>query len=154
MDALIPRSAHTAAGGTYGQNTGPGPLRYTLVRSGLGSYRGAPALLFSNYIADMVEGGFYSNPLIATLKSLLAAIWLQMRRFMLGEDNHCEWCNKPFYKSRRDKRYCNDHCASSARAHKRYIREKQCKQEGRETTRRKLRRWMSFDVQQPCSNLC
>jgi hypothetical protein len=56
-------------------------------------------------------------------KSLLGAMWLQMRNFMLGENNRCDWCGKLFYKSRRDKRYCNALCAGRARAHRNYYAE-------------------------------
>lgn len=72
-------------------------------------------------------------------KSLLAAMWFQMREFMLGEDNQCPVCWKLFPKTRRNKTYCSDQCGSRARAAKAYERKKRRAEERREATRKKLR---------------
>jgi hypothetical protein len=73
-------------------------------------------------------------------KSLLGAMWLQMRMFMLGDKTYepCAHCNEPFYKSRRDRTYCSEACGSKARATKSYERKKQRQQEARAATRRRL----------------
>lgn len=57
-------------------------------------------------------------------KSLLGAMWFQMRMFMLGDERYgqCLRCNESFYKNRRDKIYCSGTCsnrASSARDYER-----------------------------------
>ena len=73
-------------------------------------------------------------------KSLLGAMWLQMRYFMIGEDNLCPACGQLFHKTRRDKTYCSDQCSGRARARKQYARKKRRAEEIRETTRKRLRR--------------
>jgi hypothetical protein len=73
-------------------------------------------------------------------KSLLAAMWYQMRNFMLGEDNKCERCGRMFHKTRRDKRYCSEECGNRARASRGYERKKQHQQQAREATKRRLQR--------------
>jgi len=72
-------------------------------------------------------------------KSLLGALWLQMRNYMLGEDNKCPECGLMFHKSRRDKTYCSDKCSGRARAARAYLRKKQHEEQVREATRRRLR---------------
>jgi len=72
-------------------------------------------------------------------KSLLGAMWLQMRNYMLGEDNKCPVCGQVFHKSRRDKTYCSDRCSGRARAARAYVRKKQREEQIREATRRRLR---------------
>jgi hypothetical protein len=72
-------------------------------------------------------------------KSLLGAMWFQMRNYMLGEDNKCPHCGQLFHKSRRDKTYCSELCGARSRADRSYKREKQRQQEAREATRRRLR---------------
>jgi hypothetical protein len=71
-------------------------------------------------------------------KSLLGAMWFQMRNFMLGEDNKCERCGRLFRKSRRDKTYCSEECGNRARAARGYERKKRRQQRAREATRRRL----------------
>jgi hypothetical protein len=71
-------------------------------------------------------------------KSLLGAMWFQMRNYMLGEDNKCAWCNSVFHKSRRDKTYCSDRCSGRARAARAYRRKKQREERLREATRSRL----------------
>ena len=75
-------------------------------------------------------------------KSLLGAMWLQMRWFMLGDrdEGFCQRCGKLFTKTRRDKVYCGDVCSGRDRAAEAYRRKKQSQQEAREATRRKLKR--------------
>ena len=75
-------------------------------------------------------------------KSLLGAMWLQMRWFMLGDrdEGFCLWCEELFQKTRRDRMYCGDVCSGRARAAKAYERRKQHEQEIREARRRKLQR--------------
>lgn len=53
-------------------------------------------------------------------KSLLGAMWLQMRGFMLATDNICPECRSAFVKTRRDKTYCGEKCAARARARRNY----------------------------------
>jgi hypothetical protein len=72
-------------------------------------------------------------------KSLLGAMWFQMRNYMLGEDNKCAHCGQLFHKSRRDKTYCSEQCCARARAARAYARKKKRQQEARVATRRKLR---------------
>jgi hypothetical protein len=74
-------------------------------------------------------------------KSLLGAMWLQMRAFVLGDESYglCPRCNGPFYKTRRDKTYCSDECGNRSRAARGYERKKQRQQEARESIKRKLR---------------
>lgn len=74
-------------------------------------------------------------------KSLLGAMWLQMRMFMLGDKTYepCAHCNHPFYKNRRDKMYCSERCGNQARAARSYERKKQRQQEARAATSRRLR---------------
>jgi hypothetical protein len=74
-------------------------------------------------------------------KSLLGAMWLQMRAFILGDESYgrCARCNEPFYKSRRDRTYCNEECGNRARAARGYERKKQRQQAAREAMRRRLR---------------
>lgn len=50
-------------------------------------------------------------------KSLLGAMWLQMMWLMLGEHNHCRWCNSLFEQTRRDKRFCNADCRQAWNYH-------------------------------------
>lgn len=71
-------------------------------------------------------------------KSLLGAMWLQMRNFMLSEDNTCLRCGELFPKTRRDRVYCGDECSARTRAAKSYEREKQRAKEKREATKKKL----------------
>ena len=75
-------------------------------------------------------------------KSLLGAMWLQMRGFMRGEINHCLECgDNLLHKSRRHQVYCNDTCGSRYRERRARKRKEQREQEAaREATRRKLRR--------------
>lgn len=75
-------------------------------------------------------------------KSLLGAMWFQMRRFMLGESDYdyCLRCGERFPKTRRDRFHCGDSCSGKARAAKAYERKKQREKEVREARRRKLRR--------------
>lgn len=74
-------------------------------------------------------------------KSLLGAMWLQMRTFMLGDKIYeaCAYCNELFYKRRRDKIYCGESCGNRARAARSYERKKQRQQEARAATKRRLR---------------
>ena len=74
-------------------------------------------------------------------KSLLGAMWLQMRMFMLGDKTYdrCVHCGDPFYKRRRDQTYCSEACGSKARAARSYERKKQRQQEARTATSRRLR---------------
>lgn len=74
-------------------------------------------------------------------KSLLGAMWLQMRWFMLGDkaEGFCKQCDDLFLKTRRDKVYCSDVCSGKARATRAYEQEKQRQQEAREATKRRLR---------------
>jgi hypothetical protein len=72
-------------------------------------------------------------------KSLLGAMWFQMRNYMLGEDNKCSQCGQLFPKSRRDKTYCDEQCGARFRAARSYERKKQRQQEARAATRRRLR---------------
>lgn len=75
-------------------------------------------------------------------KSLLGAMWLQMRWFMLGDkkEGFCLRCGELFEKTRRNKVYCGDACSGRARAAKAHERGKQRQQEAREETKRRLRR--------------
>lgn len=52
--------------------------------------------------------------------SLLAAMWLQMRSFMLGFSSRCQECGQTFPKTRQDRRYCSPKCAGRARARRNY----------------------------------
>lgn len=72
-------------------------------------------------------------------KSLLGAMWFQMRNYMLGQDNRCPECGQIFHRSRRDKTYCSDQCGGRARAARAYVRKKRREEEIREATRSKLR---------------
>jgi len=72
-------------------------------------------------------------------KSLLGAMWFQMRNYMLGEDNKCLHCGQLFHKRRRDQTYCNEQCGARARAARSYARKKQRQQEAIVATRRRLR---------------
>jgi hypothetical protein len=72
-------------------------------------------------------------------KSLLGAMWFQMRNYMLGEDNKCPRCGQLFNKTRRDKTYCSDQCGTRARAARAYARNQQRQEEARAATRRRLR---------------
>lgn len=75
-------------------------------------------------------------------KSLLGAMWLQMRMFMQGDEawDLCEWCNGPFYKSRRDKIYCDDKaCGPRYRAARSYKRKKERQEKAREATKHRLK---------------
>jgi hypothetical protein len=72
-------------------------------------------------------------------KSLLGAMWFQMRNYMLGEDNKCPHCGHLFHKSRRDKTYCSDQCGARFRAARSHERKKLREQEARAATRRRLR---------------
>jgi hypothetical protein len=73
-------------------------------------------------------------------KSLLGAMWFQMRMFMLSDRTYerCPRCNEPFYKSRRNKKYCSERCSNRASAARSYEREKQRRREARAATRRRL----------------
>lgn len=71
-------------------------------------------------------------------KSLLGAMWLQMRNFMRGEITRCLDCDRLLHKSRRDQVYCDDACGSRYRARRVYAGKKQREQEAREATRRRL----------------
>jgi hypothetical protein len=75
-------------------------------------------------------------------KSLLGAMWFQMRWFILGDrrEGFCPRCGELFPKTRRDKVYCGDVCSGKVRAAKDYRRKKLRQQEAREATRRKLKR--------------
>ena len=55
-------------------------------------------------------------------KSLLGGVWFQMRRFMLAQDNVCEYvrCGKAFVRKRRDQRYCSKECRERARSQRDY----------------------------------
>lgn len=53
-------------------------------------------------------------------KSLLGAMWFQMRRFMLNENNLCPECGQAYYKTRRDKTFCSESCGDRARARRNY----------------------------------
>lgn len=72
-------------------------------------------------------------------KSLLGAMWFQMRNFMLGEDSRCPACGHLFHKNRRDKTYCSDKCSGRARAAKAYERKKRQAEERRKATMKRLR---------------
>ena len=73
-------------------------------------------------------------------KSLLGAMWFQMRNYMLGEDNKCPHCGQLFHKSRRDQTYCSEQCGARCTGRPRaYARKKQRQQEARAATRRRLR---------------
>jgi len=72
-------------------------------------------------------------------KSLLGAMWFQMRNYMLGEDNKCPRCGQLFNKTRRDKTYCSEQCGTRARAARAYARNQQRQEEARAATRRRLR---------------
>lgn len=74
-------------------------------------------------------------------KSLLGAMWFQMRVFMLGDRNYttCLNCGGVFYKSRRNRDYCDEDCGRRARQKRAYREQKQRQQEAREETRRRLR---------------
>jgi hypothetical protein len=72
-------------------------------------------------------------------KSLLGAMWFQMRNYMLGEDNKCPRCGQLFNKTRRDKTYCSEQCGHRARAARAYARHQQRQEEARAATRRRLR---------------
>jgi hypothetical protein len=72
-------------------------------------------------------------------KSLLGAMWFQMRNYMLGEDNKCPRCGQLFNKTRRDKTYCSEQCGTRARAARAYAQKQQRQQETRAATRRRLR---------------
>lgn len=73
-------------------------------------------------------------------KSLLGAMWFQMRRFMLAGDN-CPNCGNVFYRRRPNMVYCSKGCGSQHRAAKSYKnRQKQHREQAREETERKLRR--------------
>jgi hypothetical protein len=75
-------------------------------------------------------------------KSLLGAMWFQMRQYMLGDRDKgfCQRCGELFPKTRRDKVHCSDVCSGKARAAKAYERKKQRQQEARAATRRRLQR--------------
>jgi hypothetical protein len=75
-------------------------------------------------------------------KSLLGAMWLQMRMFMLGDESYgqCPQCNEPFPKNRRDQTYCSSTCTNRASSARSYEREKRRQQEAREATRHRLKR--------------
>ena len=72
-------------------------------------------------------------------KSLLGAMWFQMRNYMLGEDKKCLHCGQLFHKKRRDQTYCSDQCGARFRAARSYEQKKQRQQEARAATRRRLR---------------
>jgi hypothetical protein len=73
-------------------------------------------------------------------RSLLGAMWLQIRTFMLGSNNLCPQCGRLFRKRRRDMTHCGEACAGRARARRQYVKKKQRQQEPREATRRRLRK--------------
>lgn len=85
------------------------------------------------------EGGAYVEGW--GFKSLLGAMWLQMRMFMLGDKTYaqCPQCNEPFHKSRRDKTYCSNRCANQASSARSYEREKERQEKARKVAKRKLR---------------
>ena len=75
-------------------------------------------------------------------KSLLGAMWLQMRWFMLGDrkEGFCLRCGELFEKRRRNKVYCDENnCGGRFRAAKQYERKKQREKEVNETRKRKQR---------------
>jgi hypothetical protein len=88
----------------------------------------------------IVVGEPYSYKAGWGFKSLLGAMWLQMRGFMLGETSHCLYCGGIFPKTRRNKVYCGDVCGGRARADRQYARKKQREQEVSAARRRRLRR--------------
>lgn len=75
-------------------------------------------------------------------KSLLGAMWLQMRAFMLGDTRYatCPKCRETFYKPRRNKEYCSEVCRRRARDNRSYERQKQHQQEELKETKRRLKR--------------
>ncbi len=74
-------------------------------------------------------------------KSLLGAMWLQMRMFVLGDKSwgQCPRCNNLFPKSRRDKTYCGNTCSNQATSARAYDLKKQHQQKVREATKRRLK---------------
>ncbi len=74
-------------------------------------------------------------------KSLLGAMWSQMRMFMLGDERYvpCLRCGEIFFKTRRDKVYCSGVCSNRASSARADARKRRRQQEAREATRRKLR---------------
>lgn len=75
-------------------------------------------------------------------KSLLGAMWFQMRMFILGDESYgqCLQCGEVFYRSRRGRDYCGTTCSNRASSAQAYERKKRRQEEARKATRRKLRR--------------
>ena len=76
------------------------------------------------YLVLLGERGSYEDGW--GFKSLLGAMWLQMRWFMRSDrsEGFCPRCGELFPKTRRNKVHCGDACSGRARAAKAYERKK------------------------------
>jgi hypothetical protein len=91
-----------------------------------------------NDLYPILLGEPYSYEEAWGFKSLLGAMWFQMRRFMLAGDT-CPNCRRVFPRKRPNMVYCNEQCGSQYRAARSYERKKERQEKAREASRRRLR---------------
>jgi hypothetical protein len=89
-------------------------------------------------VYPILFGEPYSYEEVWGFKSLIGAMWFQMRRFMLAGDN-CPNCHRVFARRRPNMVYCSEECGSRYRAARSYKRVKERQERALEATRRRLR---------------
>lgn len=135
---------------TYAYGGSPSYARYTeretwaedaeLARSwGLSVVENAVNSKVEEDVYPILVGEPYSYEEAWGFKSLLGAMWFQMRRFMLAGDN-CPNCKRMFFRKRPNMVYCSKECGSRYRAAKSDERKREQQKKAREASRRRLRR--------------
>jgi hypothetical protein len=133
---------------TYAYGGSPSYARYTeretwakdaeLARSwGLSVVENAVNSKVENDVYPILLGKPYSYEDLWGFKSLLGAMWFQMRKFMLAGDS-CPMCGEVFPRRRPNMVYCSEQCGNRYRAAKSDERKREQQKRAREATRRKL----------------